>query len=358
MKQSWLFLFFLVLVLGSGLVRPTAVVGQQQEQATPFWQPPQQPTEVYFDIIIIDIPAINEREETFTIEGAMYLEWLDPRLAFDPAIVGADIKIFHDAEATNQLNTTMWNPVVEFENSRGQRRTSNRSLIIEADGLVGYEERFNLTLATKMDLREFPFDTQEFTISVSSFLFVADEMVLSPDSVISIRPGFQMNEWYIIGEPTTEIRERGMYGIVYETTDAQQYVLSYGHFTITLERNAGFYIWKLLVPLLIITTASWVGFWRKPSVAPRVNMTFSSMLTVVAYNFVVGNSLPRIAYLTRLDTIFILTYAFIALAVVESIVASYWDDHGRGEAALRLDRYARVLFPLTYLGIYAFLLFF
>lgn len=334
------------------LARPATTLAQDD---IPRWLPPTIPTEVYFDIVIIDIPTFNEREETYTIEGSLLLQWWDERLAFDPDETGVDYKAYHDTEATNQLIKEMWSPVLEFENSRGQRRISNTSLTIESDGSVTYEERFVLTLSTDLDLHEFPFDTQQLQINVASFYYLAEEMVLAEDSQVRFRPGFEMNEWVVVGEPTTSISERAVYGL--EVTEENQLPpLSYGQFTITLKRNAGFYVWKLMVPLLIITSISWAGFWRKPSVPPRVNMTFSCMLTVVAYNFVVGNSLPRIAYLTRLDMIFVLTYAYIALAVVESVAASYLDDYGRNSAALQLDRVSRWLFPVSYIALYVALL--
>lgn len=344
-----------VLALLWGLFTP-AGLAQAEEAFTPYWTPPAYPTEVYFDIVILDITSFNEREETFTFEGSLVLLWADERLAFDPAEVGADYKAYHDTEATKQLTTAMWSPVLEFENIRGQRRISNASLLIASDGSVTYEDHFVVTLATDLELLEFPFDTQKLQINVASFFYMAEEMVLAPDSKVSFRPGFTMNEWQVEGEPTTAISERGAYGLEVPA-DQEGGKFSFGQFTITVVRNAGFYVWKLMVPLFIITSISWASFWRKPSVAPRVNTTFSCMLTVVAYNFVVANSLPRISYLTKLDTIFILTYAFIALAVFVNVAASYLDDNGRGAAGLRLDKMARWLFPVAYVVLYALLLF-
>jgi hypothetical protein len=316
---------------------------------------PQTPTEVYFNIIIIDIVSINEREETFTIEGSMYLEWFDPRLAFDPAEIGADFIVFHNNDAANRLGKEMWSPVIEFENSRGTRAISNISLMIEPDGSVAYEDRFNLTLYTKLDLHAFPFDTQELDIRLISFYYNAEQMLFHPDSRLTFPPNFRMNEWEIAELPTTDISTRAAYGQEVDV-EGGWYALPYAQIIINLQRDAGFYIWKLMVPLLVITSISWAGFWRKPSIAPRAAVTFSCMLTVVAYNFAIGNSLPRISYLTYMDLLFILTYTYIALAVFENVIAGYYDDIGRGALGIRIDQISRWLFPTTYLLLY-FLLF-
>ena len=33
---------------------------------------------------LVNITDVNEKEETIDFEGAIYLEWVDPRLAYDP----------------------------------------------------------------------------------------------------------------------------------------------------------------------------------------------------------------------------------------------------------------------------------
>lgn len=349
MKRCFWFVVFCLGLMGSVAAVP-APINQS---------PPAYPTEVYFDVVIIDIPHFNAREETYAIEGSLLLEWVDERLAFDEYEVGLDYMVYHEAEAQRQLATQIWSPMVEFENIRGKRTIVNSVLSISPDGTVNYEEHFVASLSTVLDLREFPFDTQALDIRVASFFYNEEELVWADESGVSFRPGFEMNEWLVVDEPRTKIVTRLPYGMPFDEVAEEQGIIpfSFGEFTLTMERQAGFYIWKLMVPIMIITSISWVGFWRKPSVAPRMNMTFSCMLTVVAYNFVVGNNLPHISYLTRLDKIFILTYVFIALAILESVVTAYLTSHGREEAAVQLDKRARLFFPVVYLTLYALLIF-
>lgn len=345
-----------LLVLLLLLVRPTAVLAS----SPPLPPPPDPPTQVSFLIGLLDLPELNVREQTFTIEGTLALLWHDPRLAFDPAETGQERLLYSNSEATRQLNNFIWSPALEFENSRGERKTSNATLSIDPDGTVYYQERFNATLATPLDLRDFPFDSQRLNITVASFNYAADQMVFSPDSLVVLLPEFTATGWRVETLPQTEIILRGAYGLEWAEEGEEELLedlFSTAIFTIPLTRDPGFYVWKLLVPLFIITSISWVSFWRSPGLGPRMNMTFSCMLTVVAYNFVIANTLPPITYLTRLDMVFILTYLFIALTIVQNTVASYWHDHGRVPAARRLDRHASWLIPLAYMSIYAVLLF-
>jgi len=353
MKTTYrpLILFTVCLLL---LILPTTTAAQEDDQEYP-WVPPEFPTNVYFDMIIIDLPTIDARAETYTLEGDMTLEWIDERLAFDPKEFGSNVQIYHGSQATDKITNEIWSPVIEFENIRGPRKVVNRSLVIDQDGVVVYEEHFVATLAANLDLHDLPFDKQSLKMIFTSFLYPAEEMVFSPESIIEFRPGFALNEWVVAGEPQVKISEQGVFGISLEGQSPGA-PFSHGEFIINLEREPGFYIWKLLIPILIITSISWVGFWRKPTEGGRLAMTFSCMLTVIAYNFVIGNSLPRIPYLTRLDRVFILTYAFIALAIFQGTIVSYLVNNERDRRVPAIDRFSRIAFPAVYLAIYASLL--
>jgi hypothetical protein len=72
------------------------------------------------------------------------------------------------------------------------------------------------------------------------------------------------------------------------------------------------------------------------------------VLTIVAYQFVVGEDLPRIAYLTLLDKVMILSFVLLAVTVVQSLIVSRYQDDDMPRAK-RIDRLSRLLFPGTYL---------
>src|SRR5262249_4463631 len=58
-----------------------------------------------------------------------------------------------------------------------------------------------------------------------------------------------------------------------------------------------------------------------------------------------GN-LPEVAYITVADGLFLVAYVMTTAALVSSIASYFLHGRGREQAALRLDRAARVLMPL------------
>jgi hypothetical protein len=82
-------------------------------------------------------------------------------------------------------------------------------------------------------------------------------------------------------------------------------------------------------------------------VAGRSRITATGVLTIVAYQFVVGEDLPRIAYLTLLDKVMILSFVLLAVTVVQSLIVSRYQDDDMPRAE-RIDRVSRLLFPGAY----------
>jgi hypothetical protein len=67
-------------------------------------------------------------------------------------------------------------------------------------------------------------------------------------------------------------------------------------------RRRGFFIGQGFVSVAIIIFMSWVVFWiGPPHFGPRLSVAVTSMLTLVAYRFLLDQPLPSVSYLTRLD---------------------------------------------------------
>jgi hypothetical protein len=121
-------------------------------------------------------------------------------------------------------------------------------------------------------------------------------------------------------------------------------------FEIEIQRKTGFYLWKVLVPLITIVAISWVVFWMSSDfLGRRVGVSVTGILTVVAYQFVASESLPRVAYLTILDKIMLLSMLMIAATLMMSVVVDRAEHRWAG-SKLRIDRTCRWLFPALYFG--------
>jgi hypothetical protein len=105
----------------------------------------------------------------------------------------------------------------------------------------------------------------------------------------------------------------------------------------------------VIIPLVLIVAMSWCVFWIDPKEAgSQISVAITAMLTLIAYRFAVGSDLPAISYLTRLDY-FILASTFLVYAsLVEVIITTNYVKSGKLALARAIDRWARWLFPATF----------
>jgi hypothetical protein len=114
-------------------------------------------------------------------------------------------------------------------------------------------------------------------------------------------------------------------------------------------RHLGFYIGKAFVSVAIIVFMSWVVFWLGPEhVGPRLSVAVTSMLTLVAYRFLLGQSLPPVSYLTRLDYFLLGATILVFVALMQVAGTSAMHSKDRAERAVAINRLSRWVFPVAF----------
>jgi len=189
-------------------------------------------------IYIEEIPAINEIDNTFTVEGLMDIVWCDPRLKYADQGQGA-YEIFLEEDAQEMLNTIWW-PDITFANEVEGRDIANEELVIHENGTVEYREKFAVELEARFDLYKFPFDKQTLEIEIESFAW--DERYLQlhiEEKFIGFSDEFEIPEWRTDNvstrvENVMEVGDRSPFSELLMTID--------------VTRQFGFYIWKVFIP--------------------------------------------------------------------------------------------------------------
>ncbi len=297
---------------------------------------------VAIGIRLISLSDIDSREETFTIEAILYVNWSDDW--------GDEQQAWTEESVDAKLRTLSFRPAPEFENGQGVRKRYGLSLSYDPDQKrVEYEERFSMQFANDLDFVEFPFDEQ--LLSVKIIVNSGREGDVDLRIKEFTHGPIDMAEWYTEEGSYSSTIEHNI--IPYNIDDpnaAEEDRFPRARFDIKIQRRSGFYLWRVLLPLILITAVSWAMFWMEPKdLSGRLGVSFTALLTVVAYNLILGDILPRIAYLTFLDALITMTYVWLGAAVLESVVVSalHRGEHERLSAII--DRFARVGFPMTYL---------
>ena len=98
--------------------------------------------------------------------------------------------------------------------------------------------------------------------------------------------------------------------------------LSSATIEIQIERQHGYYIYKVLIPILLILMVCWSVVWVDPKeLEARLTITIVCLLSLIAYNFVIDSELPKLEYLTVLDWIVLISYIYATIPNFLSIIS-------------------------------------
>jgi len=314
------------------------------------------PVEVSVGFNLVNLTDVNEKQETIDFEGAIYLEWNDPSLAYSPEDYGmkqewtpgdysrAPAQIFLGDYAVKELFRG-WRPHVVIPNGISDRATTNMGISVWPDGHIAYSETFYAKVEAPMDLRKYPFDTQDLEIFFHPFIYQRDELILVPENRLAGTWDQNMGiaDW---SRESVSMSERATRIAYLDESEAQ---ISEFVVTLRIKRKPAHFMISMIFPMIVLVGLTWCIFWiDEDSLSNRINVTFIGILSVVAYYFVILDNVPAVDYLTLIDAFIIATFLILTAGVILIVLTeSMTRKHGAAIGA-KIDRICRWAFPLGY----------
>ncbi|MDB5108418.1 MAG: neurotransmitter-gated ion-channel ligand-binding protein [Candidatus Binatus sp.] len=329
-----------ILFAGAASAAPPATLPSQPQQIL-MLAPPRTngtPIDVAVGLHIINIAAIDEVSETFTIDGYLFERWKDPRLAFTPT----DPLDLERRYSPGDI----WVPRVEMINAAAPRDRYDSTVIVSADGTVNYAERCKAQLSSKFKLRRFPFDTQVLAIIIHPFISSAHLITFSLNDhktwmSSELESYSSLAQWDLMA-----VRPYMSHATLYDGSN-----LSEIRFEILVHRRSPFYVWKVFLPLALMVFLSWAIFWVEASdLTNQVTIAVTTMLTVIAFAFAISSTMPRVPYLTYIDAFFLQCYVFVFIAMAELMTVHVThSSEKRRDLGLRIRRISRFGVPIAFM---------
>jgi len=320
--------FWLLAAAVALLVAPASASAQ-------YGRPTTEPTTVEIAVALLDLERIDDATQGLSASVFFVARWNDPRLAHDgPEVDRRDLD-------------DIWHPRLQVVNRRQVSLTLPETVEVTPDGTALYRQRLLGQFSQRLDLGDFPLDRQTFAIQLVAVGYSQDEIVFAPLPEIpsGVVPEVAISDWKILG---SHAEGRG-YQPMASVRPTAGYVLEF-----EAERNVGYYMSKIILPLLLIVAMSWLVFWIDPELAaPQISIAVTSMLTLIAYRFMVGGMLPRISYLTRMDVFTTASTVLVFLTLIEATITVMLTKRERLETARAVDRFSRWGFPLAYVLAFA-----
>ena len=118
---------------------------------------------------------------------------------------------------------------------------------------------------------------------------------------------------------------------------------------IKVKRNINYFIFKIIIPVFLILSIAWSVMWIPPNqVESRLTTSIVGLLSLIAYNFVFNDDLPKLSYLTNLDRYILLSYLFCAIPTFLTIYFSRLTKKDYN-IALEVNKKSRLIGMIIYL---------
>ncbi len=119
---------------------------------------------------------------------------------------------------------------------------------------------------------------------------------------------------------------------------------------LTMTRKLSYHVVQTYVPSSVYLTVSWLALFVPPqSIAERLAMAMTIMLTLTAMFATERQSVPRVSYVTYLDIWMLTCVLFVFLELAEFTAVLHLIRNKRERAGDRLEKVARTMLPLLFL---------
>lgn len=294
-------------------------------------------TVVQLAVKVLDVSEIDGASQSFSANVAIIARWQDDRLAGKADFRTMDL-------------SDVWHPMLQITNQQRLMKTFPDVVTVNDKGKVQYMQRYLGKFSNPLDLHDFPLDHHTFVIQIVSaitnfqsveFNKIEDDTFHSGLAKKLSLPDWEVTAWRVEVAPVELMEGANLLPGATFQFDAKRYI--------------GYYLVKVLLPLLMIVMMSWIVFWIHPSESgSQISVSITSMLTLIAYRFALGAMLPKVSYITRMDGFILFATIMVFIALMEAVTTSRLVKVGKEDLALKMDKVCRVLFPATFIAVCIF----
>ena len=176
------------------------------------------------------------------------------------------------------------------------------------EGIFEIKNKFNLT--------SFPFDRQKIIITMIDSDEIDDVLLIPLDTNYKLieynKKNLKIPGWNVIDVKFNMGNNFDFNGVVFNQASIE----------LDIERQSFYYIFKIILPIILILIICWSSVWLDPKeVESKLTISIVCLLSLIAYNFVIDNELPKLEYLTIMDWIILLSYLFAAAPNMLAIIS-------------------------------------
>jgi len=308
------------------------------------------PTIVKANMYLRNLESVDINNQEFTVDVTFRQEWLDPRLKFE----SPDIDFL-----TLPRDDLVWTPDTFFVNAKEveMHEMPSRQVYVRVspDGSVLYSMRLKLKIYCWMNLRKYPFDSQDCKIKIASYSQHISKLDYEWKAVNPVQRAPSM------GVDNMEVSSHNTSYCDVMTSTGTYSCLS---LDLTMTRHSSYQVLTIYIPYTMVIVVSYSVFWlHQTNSLARLGISLCSLLTVAAKSALINMALPPVSYTKVVDIWTGVCTMFLFLVFSTCVVSSYLgsqdkalsDGKGSGNkwsnatGSQRLDYVARLAYPLCFI---------
>jgi len=234
-----------------------------------------QAVNVKVSLYIKSIKEFNDVLETFSFTGAVIKEWNDPRLVWNTA----DYNGIDTLVLTHDL---IWFPEIILSSAATSKNTITQSwnkVRIYPNGDI-YMLSANLIESTcAVDVKYYPFDTQNCEVAFFSLGYINTELTLTMDKNADFSLMKTNAVWDIVrGSRYLQVLTSGEMEI---------------YFVVHLQRKSSYMVLNVLLPVLCLSLLNALVFLLIPESGERIGYCITTLLAIAVYMTIIADVLPQ-----------------------------------------------------------------
>tara|TARA_Y100000996_G_scaffold415582_1_gene411409 strand:+ start:1670 stop:3271 length:1602 start_codon:yes stop_codon:yes gene_type:complete len=200
-------------------------------------------------------------------------------------------------------------------------------------------------IENNFNLKSFPFDKQILKLEIGNVRFNLETWLAHVSPWTLIKSSEFVNENSIPGWNIRKfnIEHKQFYDGLYDDFSSGI------EMSFEIERKSGYYIFKIILPIVLILMVCWSVVWIDPKeLESRLTITIVCLLSLIAYNFVIDKDLPKLEYLTVLDWFILISYVYATIPNFLSII-SFQNINKKNKLSSNLDYAGKKYGALSYI---------
>ena len=265
-----------------------------------------------------------------------------------------EFKYDEDVRKGLKNKTKLKDSIINFTFDKGNFR------VVRSESGVGFFRQ-------EFDFKKFPFDKQKLIISIASGTRSSSDKSLikfaentaavtfitqENGAFLGLNKFMKKNylkEWEV---SSVNIRSNENIDKNYYDKDLKKNIIHSENtinLEINIEREYKHYIYKIIIPVFLILCVAWFVLWIPTKYfETRLTTSMVALLSLIAYNFVFADDVPKLQYLTSLDKYILLSYIFCCIPTFMSIWCSRFIKISQVKVT-RVNRKIRIFGGLIYL---------